>query len=90
MNKILPRVLVRIVLLIAAVYLITTLVSLSGRISSAKDDGLRLAESERALRAEHDSLTYDLEHKDSQAVIEKYAGQKLGLGYEDEVVFYQD
>lgn len=88
MKKRFTRFLVRVVILALALYLGFTLVKLVRRLGDAQSELNAAKDQIAAIQAENDKLEYDIEHSTDDDVISDFAQEKLGLGYEDETVFY--
>ncbi len=88
MKRRFSRFLVRVVILALALSLGFTLVKLVRRLGSAQAELDEVQEEIEAMQAKNDKLEYDIAHSTDDDVISGFAQEKLGLGYEDETVFY--
>ena len=90
MKRKLTGILTKFVILALALYAGISLVRLIGRINEATAEKNQLEQQVQETQAANEELRHDIEHSDDDGVISEYARDKLGLAYEDEIVFYGD
>ncbi len=90
MKRKLTGILTKIVILALIVYAGVSLVKLVGQIDQALAAKAELEDQVDKQQVQIDELLYDIEHSGDDDVISDYAREKLGLAYEDELVFYGD
>lgn len=80
--------LVKVVILILAVYATVTLVSLRAQIAEKNEQAAQLQDSIIAVEQENERLQSAIDSIDTDAGIQDAARNKLGMASEDEIVFY--
>lgn len=80
--------LVKVVILILAVYATVTLVSLRSQITEKNEQAAQLQSSITAAEQENDRLQNAIDSIDTDAGIREAAGTMLGMVESDEIVFY--
>ena len=90
MKRKLTGILTKFVILALALYAGISLVRLIGRIDGALAAKRELEAQVQETEIENEKLRRDIENSDNDGVIGNYAREKLGLAYEDEIVFYGD
>ena len=81
-------ILVKIVLIVLAVYAMTSLVRLRASLESARNTQLKLQQQVSELLAENEQTRYAIEHSTSDDVISSVARDKLGIFAPGEQLFY--
>lgn len=78
----------KVVILALAIYAVTSLVTIRGRITAAEENRLQLQQKVTEMSQSNAGLEYQIEHGADDETIEDIARNKLGLVYPGEKIFY--
>ena len=81
-------ILTKIVIAVLLVYGVASIIRLSARIDSAKEDVEELEQQMADIAAENDDMQYAIDHSEDEDVIRDIARDKLGLVEPGEEVYY--